>query len=112
MVTAHTLAGDGREQTLPPGEAKALMRALASLLTRASPWATVVGLCAESLRRLDDTMPEHTTAACSPIASLHGSLVSDAHRLESLATGWLGTQKNLPTSGPYAACTALPVSTS
>lgn len=105
VVTAHILAGHAPDQAAgdqSPDDGS-------GLLARASPWAAVVAcLCAESLRDLGEPMPEptmteHTMAECWPTTSLHGSRVSDDSQLERLATGWLGTQKEAPAGGSYAA---------
>lgn len=99
ILASVTVLDEAPEQAMHALDADALIAVLAALLARESLWAVPVAhLCAESLRRVGDTMAEHSQAA-----SAHGRLLSDARQIERLATGWLGTPKDKPTGGPYAA---------
>lgn len=99
LLAARAFADESRSFAMHALDSDALVTSLTALLARQSDWAPVIaGLCADSLRRLADDLPENSWPA-----ERRPSILDAAVQLERLGNGWLGTPKDEPTGGPYAA---------
>jgi len=99
LLAASAFADEYRSVAMHALDSDALVTTLTTLLARQSDWAPVIaGLCADSMQRLADNLPENSWPA-----ERRPSILNASAQLERLGNGWLGTPKDEPTGGPYAA---------
>ncbi len=99
LLAASAFTDEYRSVAMRALDADALVTSLTALLVRQSGSVPAIArLCAVSMRRLADKLPENSWPA-----ERRPSILDAAVRLERLGSGWLGTPKDEPTGGPYAA---------